>query len=371
MIDKRQEGDTQHPIKDAGTAHLAQAQNDLSSASTRTALMDQARAGYTRGGVSDTLDFNNFGNLYGNGAGPLDSTASTTSTATSRDLTTAFNQALSDRGVLPFAAGSDLATPLSGGGAAAVRADSTVATATPDATVGAPAVAGDARPTTTTTAPPPSDAGGVEVKRGDSLWKIARHQLGPHASNSDVMKYVKDMAKENGMPDPFKPENHRATIIHPGQHLKLPAGHSDAPQTTPQTQPHDTPPQTQPLSPHARPEIQQPGQPQPQPEPQPQKQPDVQPETKPPAKPTDLPANPSDNPTPRPEAAPPSSDGQGLDATRTKLQQDIASSSLPDAEKQRMLDNMKAFEARAAAEHLSPDEIQKTYQQADRLLSST
>jgi LysM domain len=80
----------------------------------------------------------------------------------------------------------------------------------------------------------------VEVKHGDSLWKIARHQLGEHASNSQISHYVREIARQNGMADPFHSDkhshhHHKNHQLHAGQVLKLPTndgGHQGSGQTS-------------------------------------------------------------------------------------------------------------------------------------------
>jgi hypothetical protein len=53
-----------------------------------------------------------------------------------------------------------------------------------------------------------------EVKRGDSLWKIARENLPTGASNADIANYVNQIEVSNPMPNP--------NLIMPGQSIKLP-----------------------------------------------------------------------------------------------------------------------------------------------------
>jgi LysM repeat protein len=64
----------------------------------------------------------------------------------------------------------------------------------------------------------------VEVKHGDSLWKIAKNHLGDHSTEGEVKQFVQGIAKLNDMPDPFRPEQgtHKSDVLHPGQHLRLP-----------------------------------------------------------------------------------------------------------------------------------------------------
>jgi hypothetical protein len=62
--------------------------------------------------------------------------------------------------------------------------------------------------------------GEVQAASGDSLQSIARKHLGKHASESDVIKYSKEIAKTNFGGD----VNH---VIHPGDTVKLPGHKKD------------------------------------------------------------------------------------------------------------------------------------------------
>src|SRR5262249_41936891 len=55
------------------------------------------------------------------------------------------------------------------------------------------------------------------VQRGDTLANIARHHLGPIASEQEVQKHVKEIAKINGIKNP--------NLISSGRQLQLP-GHT-------------------------------------------------------------------------------------------------------------------------------------------------
>lgn len=57
-----------------------------------------------------------------------------------------------------------------------------------------------------------------DVKKGDTLWAIAKDHLGKDASNQDIAKHVNEIAKLNGIKNP--------NLIHPGEHLVLP-GHTE------------------------------------------------------------------------------------------------------------------------------------------------
>jgi LysM repeat protein len=64
------------------------------------------------------------------------------------------------------------------------------------------------------------------VNHGDTVWRIARNQLGDDASPKDVYALVKSIAKENGM-------SNFGQTIHPQQTLKIPGDRSQP--TPPQT----------------------------------------------------------------------------------------------------------------------------------------
>ena len=47
--------------------------------------------------------------------------------------------------------------------------------------------------------PKPDNAKIYTIKKGDSIWKIAHRELGKSAKNAEIMKYVKQIATDNGM----------------------------------------------------------------------------------------------------------------------------------------------------------------------------
>lgn len=58
---------------------------------------------------------------------------------------------------------------------------------------------------------------GVVVRTGDSLWAIARHHLGPRASDDDVATYCRRLYARNASAIGADPD-----LIHPGLRLHLP-----------------------------------------------------------------------------------------------------------------------------------------------------
>jgi LysM repeat protein len=268
----------------------------------------------------------------------------------------------------------------------------------------------------------------VEVKHGDSLWKIAKHDLGGHASASEIMQHVRDIAKLNGMQDPFRHGDGKADVIHPGQRLKLPGDsehtpnngedpnhkdtvrkgdtapapvpppdlrHDDHPRPAPEKAPgpepkKDVPPE--PPKPVPPPELKKDVPPEPpKPVPPPELKKDVPPEPPKPVPPPELKKDvPPEPPKPVPspelkkdvppqpdkvEKAPEKGDKQGPQTETDKLEQekqrlDKNIENLPPADKARIQDNMKEFEKRAQTDNLPPDEVRKTYEQANRLYDS-
>ena len=47
--------------------------------------------------------------------------------------------------------------------------------------------------------PKPNNAEIYTIKKGDSIWKIAHRHLGKSVSNAEIMKYVKQIAVDNGI----------------------------------------------------------------------------------------------------------------------------------------------------------------------------
>lgn len=67
-----------------------------------------------------------------------------------------------------------------------------------------------------------------EVQSGDSLWKIAKHELGNGASNKDILSYVRDIAKANEFNDlkhVIKPQDVLTLPKHDGTHV--PSNHPE------------------------------------------------------------------------------------------------------------------------------------------------
>jgi LysM repeat protein len=231
-----------------------------------------------------------------------------------------------------------------------------------------PARPGDTQPTGPAK---PADAQGetYTVKPGDNLWKIEKQHLGPHASNADILKGVNELAKANHIPLHTDSHGHVTALIKPGQKLHLPPahghgdhnpqphrpGHPDVPHPAPHT------PDVPPPAPHA----------------------------------PDAPPPPPDKPAPAPDVPPPAPDkpvGPGGDKPIDP--KDKPADGKPDPhkfdspEKQQLVKdaeekyknqpdklaefkgNMKALEDRAGKDHLSPQEVAKTYGQIDRLMEA-
>ena len=157
------------------------------------------------------------------------------------------------------------------------------------------------------------------------------------------MNHVRDIAKENGMPDPFLPENRNnpKDTIHPGQQLKLPGQDKEGkPYEGPK--PPGAPPEAPPAKPTDGPVA---------------------------PKPTDVPAPKTDKPVEVP--VDPAKAKAELDAEKQRLDQNMEKNHVSAEDQQRIHDNMKAFEDRAAKDKLPPDEVAKTYEAANKLYEST
>ncbi len=62
-----------------------------------------------------------------------------------------------------------------------------------------------------------------EVKKGDSLWKIAKNTLGDGATATEIANYVDKLIKENNLQDKVSHKNGMMYVmIHVGDNLKLP-----------------------------------------------------------------------------------------------------------------------------------------------------
>jgi hypothetical protein len=85
-----------------------------------------------------------------------------------------------------------------------------------------------------------------------------------------------------------------------------------------------------------------------------------------PAQAPDLGQRPAEKPVEKPDAT--KSAQQRLD--QNKLEENLKSEDVPKEVIQRIRENMKKFEERAAKDHLSPDEVTKIYEQVNRLLDS-
>jgi hypothetical protein len=215
------------------------------------------------------------------------------------------------------------------------------------------------------------------VKPGDSLWKIERHLLGPHASNADVLKGVHELAKANHIPLHTDSHGRVSAMIRPGEHLKVPAAHGHGDQPPPQPhrpQPHPEVPPPAPHGPQPHPDVPPPAPDKPAPGPDK------------PAPAPDKPAPGPDKPVPAPDAPPGHGGDKPLDPKEKPGPAKPENSDSP--EKQKLVHdaedkfrnqpgklaefkaNMKALEDRAGKDHLSPQEVQKTYKEVDRLLEA-
>jgi LysM repeat protein len=239
----------------------------------------------------------------------------------------------------------------------------------------------------------PNDAQGESytVKPGDNLWKIEKQHLGPHASNADILRGVQELAKANHIQLHTDSHGHVSAMIRPGQKLHLPPAHGHGDQPAQPHTPHrpgghpvphtpDVPPPnpekppTKPDVPPAKPDQppSAPEKPGPSPEkpgPSPEK---PQPGTPEKPNPTpDKPQGPGDKPI-DPKDKPANPDDTKFDSPdRQKLIKDAEEKYKNDPDKLKEFEgNMKALEDRAGKDGLSPQEVQKTYQQVDRLLEA-